>query len=107
MQALVYSTNSVFREENENVVTKVTEYINARTSGKNPFRLIPPVLPLTPAELEMQSSSKFLKMEPSNVMGGCFLSVMSREVRDYQYLSPLSTVLHCVILCLLTHRGTD
>ncbi|XP_038055765.1 putative methyltransferase NSUN7 [Patiria miniata] len=79
VQAVVYTTNSIFQEENENVVTKVTDYINARTMGKNPFRLIPPVLPLTPAELEMQSSSKFIKMEPSSSMGGCFLSVMSRE----------------------------
>ncbi|XP_022091611.1 putative methyltransferase NSUN7 [Acanthaster planci] len=81
VQAVVYATNSIFREENENVVTKVTEYINARTSTsiRNPFRLIPPVLPLTPAELEKQPSSKFIKMEPSSSMGGCFLSVMSRE----------------------------
>ncbi|XP_033646331.1 putative methyltransferase NSUN7 [Asterias rubens] len=79
VQAVVYSTSSIFKEENENVVTKVTEYINARMTGKNAFRLIPPVLPLSPADLEEQPSSKFFKKPPSSTMGGCFLSVMSRE----------------------------
>ena len=80
VQAVVYTTCSVFSEENENVVTKVMDYTNERMTGKTHFRMIPPVIPLTPRDLETQKSSKYLTIEPSEVMGGCFVAVLSREV---------------------------
>ena len=80
VQAVVYSTCSIFPEENENVVTKVVNYTNERITGKYSFRMIPPVIPLTPQDMETQKSSKYLTIEPSEVMGGCFIAVISREV---------------------------
>ncbi|XP_072040844.1 putative methyltransferase NSUN7 isoform X2 [Amphiura filiformis] len=80
VQAVVYTTCSVFSEENENVVTKVMDYSNnARLPSKMPFRMIPPLIPLTPRDLDTQKSTKFLTIEPSEVMGGCFVAVLSRE----------------------------
>ncbi|XP_033125980.1 putative methyltransferase NSUN7 isoform X2 [Anneissia japonica] len=80
VQAVVYTTCSIHEAENENVVTKVTEYLNARNAGsRNNFRLIPPVLPLTQKDLENQTSDRFLKINPSPLMGGCFVAVISRE----------------------------
>ncbi len=83
VQAVVYTTCSVFSEENENVVTKVMDYTNERISGKTPFRMIPPVIPLTPRDLETQKSTKYLTIEPSELMGGCFVAALSREVRCF------------------------
>ncbi|KAJ8028668.1 putative 28S rRNA (cytosine-C(5))-methyltransferase [Holothuria leucospilota] len=81
VQAVVYSTLSVLEEENEGVVTKAVEYTNIRTPGtKNPYKIIPPTIPLTPKDLEChQQSSKFLKIAPSSAMGGCFVAVVSRQ----------------------------
>ncbi|XP_041453647.1 putative methyltransferase NSUN7 [Lytechinus variegatus] len=80
VQAVVYATTSIMKEENENVVAKSAEFTNSKMSTKNnPYRPVPPVLPLTPHDLELQSSGKFLRMEPSNIMGGCFVAILSRE----------------------------
>ncbi|XP_072171190.1 putative methyltransferase NSUN7 [Diadema setosum] len=80
VQAVIYATTSVLKEENENVVARSAEYTNSRMNARNnPYRPVPPVLPLTPQDLEQQSSGKFLRMDPSHTMGGCFVAILSRE----------------------------
>lgn len=78
VQAIVYCTCSVSKEENEDVVEKALEY---QSSGvkMQPYRLSPPVLPLcTLKEIEL-SMDRFFRLEPSDMNNGCFLSILTRE----------------------------
>uniref|UniRef100_A0A8C6GS28 NOL1/NOP2/Sun domain family, member 7 n=1 Tax=Mus spicilegus TaxID=10103 RepID=A0A8C6GS28_MUSSI len=78
VQAIVYCTCSVSKEENEDVVEKALEY---QSSGVKiqPYRLSPPVLPLcTLKEIEL-SMDRFFRLEPSDMNNGCFLSILTRE----------------------------
>uniref|UniRef100_A0A7M4EQD3 NOP2/Sun RNA methyltransferase family member 7 n=1 Tax=Crocodylus porosus TaxID=8502 RepID=A0A7M4EQD3_CROPO len=76
VQAIVYCTCSIYKEENEEVVNKALEY--GVEGGKvQPYRLSPPVLPLC-CNSEISSDS-FFKMEPSEISNCCFLAVLARE----------------------------
>ncbi|XP_069487864.1 putative methyltransferase NSUN7 isoform X2 [Ambystoma mexicanum] len=78
VQAIVYYTCSVYKEENEEVVTKAMEF-KVDDMKPHSYRLCPPVLPLcSPSEL-ISSSDKFFKVEPSDLTNGCFLAVLTRE----------------------------
>lgn len=44
-------------------------------------RLSPPVLPLCSLKEIQLSTDKFFRMEPSEITNGCFLSILTREVR--------------------------
>jgi len=48
-----------------------------------PYRVSPPVLPLTELDVEDENplSGKFLKYMPSNFSSGCFIAAITREVR--------------------------
>ncbi|XP_069780922.1 putative methyltransferase NSUN7 isoform X8 [Narcine bancroftii] len=77
-QAIVYSTCSIYPEENEEVVNPV---LGKKLEGSKvqPYRLSAPVIPLCcPAEVTC-ASDKFLKIEPSEQVNGCFIAVLTRE----------------------------
>ncbi|XP_032883599.1 putative methyltransferase NSUN7 isoform X2 [Amblyraja radiata] len=78
VQAIVYSTCSIYPEENEEVVKPV---LGRKLEGSKvqPYRLSAPVIPLCcPAEITC-ASDKFLKIEPSEQVNGCFIAVLTRE----------------------------
>ncbi|CAK8684526.1 unnamed protein product [Clavelina lepadiformis] len=105
-QAVVYTTRSIHAQENENVVNSAIKWHRDNGQGNHPFRVCPPILPLTSndireSEMEVMSmgrmtSSKsrvnplkhnFLRMRQSTEMNGCFIAVMSREFDPNDTLS--------------------
>ncbi|XP_045387672.1 putative methyltransferase NSUN7 isoform X2 [Lemur catta] len=77
-QAVVYCTCSVYPEENEAVVKKALDFQDLGNKVQ-PYRLSPPVLPLCSSKEIHLATDKFLRMEPSEITNGCFLSVLTRE----------------------------
>ncbi|XP_067892472.1 putative methyltransferase NSUN7 isoform X2 [Heterodontus francisci] len=78
VQAIVYSTCSVYPEENEEVVKPV---LGKKIEGARvqPYRLSAPVIPLCcPSEITC-AADKFFKIEPSEQVNGCFIAVLTRE----------------------------
>ena len=80
---MVYCTRSLLEAENENVVTRSIEYINMVQQKKTPFRIAPPVLPLSDRDIETENplNGKYLRYPPSPFMSGCFVATITREVR--------------------------
>ena len=81
---MVYCTRSAFEAENENVVTRAIEYVNmVQQKVKTPFRIAPPVLPLSDQDIESENPlcGKYLRYKPCSVMSGCFVATITREVR--------------------------
>ena len=68
--------------ENEIVMNGAIEYINTVQQTKTPFRVSPPVIPLSEADIEseMPLSGKILKFNPSYTTSGCFIAAINREV---------------------------
>jgi len=83
VQGVVYFTRSLVEMENENVVNSAIEYVATVQQTKMPYRVSPPVLPLTELDVEDENplSGKFLKYMPSNFSSGCFIAAITREVR--------------------------
>ncbi|XP_041038852.1 putative methyltransferase NSUN7 [Carcharodon carcharias] len=78
VQAIVYSTCSVYPEENEEVVKPV---LGKKIEGARvqPYRLSAPVIPLCcPSEITC-AADNFFKIEPSEQVNGCFIAVLTRE----------------------------
>ncbi|KAH9492650.1 putative methyltransferase nsun7, partial [Bulinus truncatus] len=86
VQAVVYTTRSRYEAENESVVIKVIEYVNATTNSKKvPFRVTPPVLPFSGDEIDSGSSGidgRYVRFLPSSKSNGCFVAIISREPLD-------------------------
>ena len=82
VQAVVYCTRSILDPENENVVTRSLEYVNMVQQKKTPYRIAPPVIPLSDRDIEMENplNGKYLRYPPSNLMSGCFIATITREV---------------------------
>ena len=83
VQGVVYFTRSLVEMENENVVNSAIEYVTTVQQAKMPYRVSPPLLPLTELDVEEENplSGKFLKYMPSSFSSGCFVATISREVR--------------------------
>ncbi|XP_060075252.1 putative methyltransferase NSUN7 [Ylistrum balloti] len=83
-QAVVYMTRSIHELENENVVSKSTEYINMLQKRSFPYRVVPPVLPFTGEAIEnkMGIHGKHIKFFPTEKTSGCFVTVITREPED-------------------------
>lgn len=82
VQAVVYCTRSLLEVENESVVTRSIEFINMALQKKTPFRIAPPVLPLSDKDIESENplNGKYLRYPPSPFMSGCFVATITREV---------------------------
>ena len=82
VQGVVYFTRSLVEMENENVVNSAIEYVTTVQQTKMPYRVSPPLLPLTDLDVEEENplSGKFLKYMPSSFSSGCFVAAVSREV---------------------------
>ena len=82
VQGVVYCTRSLLEAENENVVTRSIYYINLVQQKKTPFRIAPPVLPLSDRDIETENplNGKYLRYPPSPFMSGCFVATITREV---------------------------
>ncbi|KAJ1214839.1 hypothetical protein NDU88_002450 [Pleurodeles waltl] len=78
VQAIVYYTCSVYKEENEDVVKKALEF-RVDENKHHAYRLSPPVVPLCYSSEMISASNKFFKVEPSDISNGCFLAVLTRE----------------------------
>ncbi|ELU08214.1 hypothetical protein CAPTEDRAFT_197531 [Capitella teleta] len=85
VQAVVYCTRSLLDTENECVVSRSIEFMNSAVpSFKTPFRISPPVLALSAADIVsgVPLSGKYLKYPPSQFMSGCFVATITREADD-------------------------
>ncbi|ELT91030.1 hypothetical protein CAPTEDRAFT_220169 [Capitella teleta] len=84
VQAVVYCTRSLLEAENESVVTRSIEFINTAFQLKTPFRIAPPVLPLSDRDIESENplNGKYLRYPPSPFMSGCFVAIITREADD-------------------------
>jgi len=82
VQGVVYFTRSLVEMENENVVNSAIEYVTTVQQTKMPFRVSPPLLPLTELHVDDENPlwGKFLKYMPSNFSSGCFIATITREV---------------------------
>uniref|UniRef100_A0A4W3IBV7 NOP2/Sun RNA methyltransferase family member 7 n=1 Tax=Callorhinchus milii TaxID=7868 RepID=A0A4W3IBV7_CALMI len=91
VQAIVYSTCSVYPEENEQIVNPV---LGKRIEGSKlqPYRLSAPVIPLCCASEITCAVDKFFKIEPSEQVNGCFIAVLTRE-RDSSAVVSVKDVL--------------
>jgi len=83
VQGVVYFTRSLVEMENETVVSTAIEYVTTVHQTKMPFRVSPPVLPLTEQDIEDENplAGKFLRYTPTNFSSGCFIATITREVR--------------------------
>ncbi|XP_055894719.1 putative methyltransferase NSUN7 isoform X1 [Biomphalaria glabrata] len=94
VQAVVYTTRSRYEAENESVVTKVLEYINATSNSKRiPFKVTPPVLPFSGEEIDTGSSGvdgRYVRFLPSSKSNGCFVAIISREPQDPKEVARLA-----------------
>lgn len=83
VQAIVYCTRSVNAVENEAAVEKAIEYANTALLRKVPYRVAPPVLPLSGEDIDSGKllDGKFIKVAPSDNSNGCFVALITREVR--------------------------
>ncbi|XP_068134579.1 putative methyltransferase NSUN7 isoform X2 [Hyperolius riggenbachi] len=86
VQAIVYCTCSVYEEENEGVINQALQFKMEGIKGQA-YRLSPPVVPISSSQME-SALHKFLKLEPSDILNGCFLAVLTREVAIAESLSP-------------------
>ncbi|CAL1526812.1 unnamed protein product [Lymnaea stagnalis] len=86
VQAIVYTTRSRHEAENESVVTKVLEFVNATSNNKKvPFTVTPPVLPFSGDEIDSEVSGvdgRYIRYLPSSKSNGCFVAIISREPQD-------------------------
>ena len=82
MQAVVYTTRSMYEAENELVINKAIEQINMVQQRKFPYRIVPPVLPFSSEAIDKQIGihGKVIKFQPSDRTSGCFVAVITREV---------------------------
>ena len=76
-------TRSIHEAENETVVTRAVEYVNMVQQRKFPYRIVPPVLPFSGYDIENSIGicGKYIKFLPSDKNSGCFVTVITREVR--------------------------
>ena len=104
MQGVIYCTRSVYAVENEAVVIRSIEYVNGTTTKKCPFRVAPPVLPLSEQDIENGNlvGGKYLHFQPSCAMSGCFLATITREVSCH--VTPGQEVSFCFTLRIFTLR---
>ena len=73
----------MYEQENETVVCRAIDQYNTSASVKHqryPFKLTPPVLPVTDRDLEKNIVvGKYLKFPPAAGMSGCFVALITRE----------------------------
>jgi len=93
VQGVVYFTRSLVEMENETVVSTAIEYVTTVHQTKMPFRVSPPVLPLTEQDIEDENplAGKFLRYTPTNFSSGCFIATITREVRHASMWLGVST----------------
>ncbi|XP_034739000.1 putative methyltransferase NSUN7 isoform X1 [Etheostoma cragini] len=82
--AVVYSTCSSYREENEEVVNRALEQAKARSEQEGEpkqanFRLSPSPFSIPDHAKAPEETDPFFMLEPSEQSNGCFLAVLSRE----------------------------
>ena len=67
-----------------------------------PYRVSPPVLPLTETDVEEENplSGKFLKYMPSSFSSGCFIAAITREVHQRTFVA-------FTYFCDIFGSGTD
>ncbi len=95
---MVYGTRSQFRAENEAVVNRSIEFINMMQQKKTPWRVSPPVIPLSQRDIENESplSGKFLSFPADYTTSGCFIATITREVRKF-WIGKISVCDVCLI----------
>ncbi|KFP62353.1 Putative methyltransferase NSUN7, partial [Cariama cristata] len=98
VQAIVYCTCSVYREENELVVKKALES-GVEGNKVQPYRLIPPVF--STCSNSKASTEIFFKMEPSEISSGCFLAILAREKDSSENVSVKDILAHAAVKGLL------
>ena len=88
-QAVVYVTRSMHKAENEAVVNRCVEFINMVQQKKMPWRVSPPVLPLSQRDIESENhlSGKYLIFQADYTSSGCFLAVITREVNTLRFVT--------------------
>uniref|UniRef100_A0AAY4EDT6 SAM-dependent MTase RsmB/NOP-type domain-containing protein n=1 Tax=Denticeps clupeoides TaxID=299321 RepID=A0AAY4EDT6_9TELE len=81
VQAVVYSTCSVYPDENEELLTAALAQAREQESKLRPFRLSGTELLHSHVadEGETQTDGRFFRLEPSADSNGCFVAVLTRE----------------------------
>ncbi|XP_077984388.1 putative methyltransferase NSUN7 isoform X2 [Glandiceps talaboti] len=88
VQAVIYCTHSINSEENESVVTKITDHFNSKLTPKQmPYRITPPTLPVAVQDMDKRGGQRYYKSEPSAEMSGCFVAVATREATPDEQLT--------------------
>ncbi|XP_039607266.1 putative methyltransferase NSUN7 isoform X2 [Polypterus senegalus] len=86
VQAVVYSTCSIYPEENEELVMKILQD-QPEGNKLQPYRISPPSLPLSCASDLNSPRNLFFKMDPSEIANACFVAVLTRA-EDLTFTAP-------------------
>lgn len=108
VRAVIYLTRSVYKLENETVVSNVVEYMNSiQQPSKPPYRIVPPVLQFHADEIEKNVGlfGKYIKFDPSDGMNGCFLAIIAREMESKN--TSLSLVINQHSPCVEKSNGLN
>jgi len=83
VRAIIYQTYSKNSSENEQIVHRtIDEFNELRKFPIFPYKITPPVIPLTAEDIqndEVVKDFKFLQFKPSTRMNGCFIALLSRD----------------------------
>lgn len=78
---MVYVTRSVVDAENEKIVQRAIESYNNDESRKYPFRVTPPMFNFDSKMADLRKNDKYYRHPPSEQANGCFMAIVSKEVR--------------------------
>lgn len=86
LQAVIYVTRSLMPAENEKIVQKAIESYNDAENRRHPYRIAPPVFKLDNTMAESRRSDKYYRQPPTEQANGCFVAMVTKEVRVIFYL---------------------
>ena len=92
MHGVVYCTHSYHTVENETVVSRAIEHVNLTSQRRLQFTVSPPVLPMSDFNITSKNpvDGKFLRYPASNMMSGCFLATIVKEVTSQRSTCDIS-----------------
>ncbi|XP_075959897.1 putative methyltransferase NSUN7 [Anarhichas minor] len=110
--AVVYSTCSSYKEENEEVVSRALEQAKARSEQEGEpkranFRLSPSPFSIPDHAEGPMKTHPFFMLEPSEQRNGCFLAVLSREPEPVVKEAPNEVLIRANAKGILDRIGSN